>query len=264
MDGAAAWERDAVCRQLHLDGVGGAHHLVTSALADGVDVLQDHGLNAYLLKQIGYSLDGMQRLGFDEVALRSLGYFSPGGVPPPPPKKTEHPAFVELTIPDPEVAEAEPPPAEETAHSEDDDSDGHRQRREPHHDHERVGAVDYDIKEMVDEGVQAAELRRMGITLHHCKSAGLSAAEIRRAGFALDEMAQTYRPAELLRAGFSPRQLGNRFGGHQLKSMGLSARDLRVAGMSARDLKNFGFPDSRIVTAGFSAHDLERAGVKKH
>jgi len=118
-----------------------------------------------------------------------------------------------------------------------------------------------ELRELVDSGLSATELKKKGFTCFHCKKAGYDARQMIDIGFSLSEMSKVYTVYDLKRAGFSISELRNFFNGNDLRLAGFSSTDMRNAGYTIRDLKKFGYNDNHIKTAGYSTNDLSREGL---
>jgi intracellular multiplication protein IcmE len=221
--------RIQVCRSLGFGSIVEAHETIVAGAKTGPARLLQKGLNARTLASLGYDAKAMMRLGYSPAVLKLLGYAADSAGPPSP------------------QAPRQPQPAPSHAQSAGAPPD------------ERL-----DLQALVAQGHTAAQLHQMGVTVHHCRTAGLSARDLYRVGFQLDELVAHYPLAELRNVGFGPRELARSFSGAQLRTAGFAASEMRQAGYSIRDLLSFGYNENHIRTAGYSMHDLTRAGITKH
>jgi len=120
------------------------------------------------------------------------------------------------------------------------------------------------IRSLVDANKKADQLKRMSISVHHCKKAGVTVAELVTIGFPIEDLAAACSAAELRRAGFRPMELRRFFNGPELRSAGYSADEMRVAGYSIPDLLRFGYNENHVRSAGYSNAELLAAGLSKY
>lgn len=120
-----------------------------------------------------------------------------------------------------------------------------------------------EIMALVRKGTDSADLRKMGITAHHCRNAGADVTQLLRLGFSMGELAQVYTLQELKRFGNQVRDLSPYFGDSELKAAGFSATEMRIAGRSIRQLLALGYNENHIRTAGYSINDLSAAGLSR-
>ncbi len=221
------------CRSLGIESIFKAHELIVQGARQGVQEMIKRGLNAKSLMRLGYDAEGMKKLGYTPVLLKTLGYPGQGAAP------VARPAAV-TGAPAPKGGGPRELAAVDTG-----------------------GNFPPEFKQLIAGGARAAELMKAGWTAHHCKKAGCSATDLLQLGFKMEELATMCGCAELMRAGFGPRELRKFFSGHDLKSAGFSAADMRIAGYSVRELLNLGYSENHIRTAGFSVSDLMREGLSK-
>lgn len=129
---------------------------------------------------------------------------------------------------------------------------------------DRIDKTDSDdVRELINKGHSASELRHMGVTVHHCRVAGFDARDLYRMGYTLDELREEYNLTDLKAVGFNPRELIRFFPGNQIRSVGFTAQEMRCAGFAIRDLLNFGYNENQIITAGYSVNDLIKEGLSR-
>ena len=221
---ASLGRRIEICRRLGLSGVARVHELVSQGPRRGAIWLRRWGFDVNTLVELGYTREAMERLGFSREALAELGYIPP----------------------------SQDAPAEHTA------QDEVFPRSAP-----GKGVSDEKLRRLLAAGTRASELAALGYKIHHLKRTGMTAGELAGLGFELDALAQVCSAAELRRADFKPRELRNRFSGHELRAAGFSAFEMRLSGYSVGDLLQLGYNENHIRTAGFSTTELLREGLTR-
>lgn len=216
--------RAQICREHQLRDEAEAYTLVASAAKTGIAKLMAKRLRANVLQELGYSLDAMRKLGFDDGALQQLGYATAT-----PPAEPTAPAGAAAGLV-----------------SADEDRD------EPQR-----------LRKLLADGWRAEDFRREGYTIHHLKRAQCPLQDLERAGFRMDDFVQVYTAAELRRNGASIRDLRRYFKGQELKQAGFDASDMRNAGFGIRELLGFGYNENQVKTAGFSINELAREGLTR-
>jgi ribosomal protein L13E len=223
--------RTEALRALKLASPAKAHEMVTTGLRHGAAWLLRRGLNAQRLKDLGYTADGMRKLGCDEGALAQLGY------------REARPAK-SASAPQP-VGERTPgAPAESGAEGEG----------------ETAAVL---IRRLVDGGVKASELGSRGYSLPQVKKAGVSSMELAHLGYNLSELVTVCSVQELRRADFNARELKRYFGGDELRRANYTADEMRLSGFSVGELLRYGYPENQVRSAGFSTSDLLREGLSR-
>ena len=124
--------------------------------------------------------------------------------------------------------------------------------------------IQVNVRELIDAGYKADHLKQMSVNIHHCKRAGLTASELVNLGYKVEEIAPICSATELRRAGFRPTELRRFFNGHDLRSAGYSADEMRLAGYSIKDLLAYGYNENHVRSAGYSNNELMAAGLSKY
>jgi len=218
-------ERFKLCRKLGFRDAAHAHEIILEGAHKIPEWLISKGLNAASLANLGYDGDAMRHLGYKDTALQKLGFRIAKEV------HKSAPAAPSSALP-PEHAPVE-------------------------------GGITATLKDLIQRGCHAGELKQRGITIPHCRAAGIDARVLARLGYALHELAGVYSLAELKKTGFNPRELSRHFKGSELRDAGFSAAEMRCAGFCVRDLINFGFNENQIIGAGFSVNELLREGLSR-
>ena len=245
--------REALCRSLGIDGVMVAHGLVLAGAKRGAEALLQKGLNAQVLSQLGYAAPAMVRLGYRAPALKQIGYPEYGGAAPSGEARARLSAAPDNTPTSstspigPIGAKSAPSPGAPP--------------KTLNKDPDRV--TESDILDLMARGCRAADLKNLGLNVHHCRKAGCDVADLERIGFAMEELARAFTAAQLRGAGYEARDLGSLYSGHDLRAAGFSAVEMRSAGYSIRDLLNFGYNENHVRTAGYSNAELLAEGLSR-
>jgi hypothetical protein len=229
--GSGGDPRTQALRALGIASPGKAHELITTGIKHGAGWLLRRGLNALKLTDLGYTVEGMRRLGSSEELLSQLGYrearpFGGGGD---------------------RGGKGETGGTGQTWGSA--EANG--------------GTIADKLRALVDRGAKASELAAKGFTIAQVKKIGLSSMELAHLGYGLAEMVQVCTIQELKRADFGPRELRRYFDGSDQRRAGFTADEMRLAGYGVRDLLRFGYPENQVRSAGFSTSDLLREGLSR-
>jgi ribosomal protein L13E len=185
------------------------------------------GKNPAWLRSKGLIAKKLIPLGYDLAGMKRLGF------------SREHLIELGYITPEPET----PPPKIEKEKFDKTDSD--------------------DVRELINKGYDAVDLRHMGVTVHHCRVAGFEARDLFRRGFRLEELKEEYSLTDLKGVGFNPRELVRYFPGHQMRAAGFTSQEMRCAGFTIRELLNFGYNENQIITAGYSINELLKEGLSR-
>jgi hypothetical protein len=220
--------RMKVCREIGIADPIKAHEIIVEGVKKGARWLLQRKLNALRLTQLGYTMEGMRKLGCDDAMLEQLGYRMPRAAKPHAAKSR---------------------PAEERAPAEPD---------EPVEEN-----VSQTIRRLIHGGARVNELKAAGYIVDQVKRVGFSASEMTRLGYDLAELISVSSLMELKRADFGARDLRRFFSGEELRRGGFGADEMRLAGYTVRDLLQFGYPENQVRVAGFSNAELVREGLSR-
>lgn len=203
MNGAAdaALKRKELCRKLGLRDEAEAYRLIAAVPKTGIGPLVSKGLNSRTLKELGYEINGLKRMGYSDVNLHDLGF----------------PVAVR------EDPDAAPLPSTIS---------GQLAKLSSSELIEK-GYTVFHLKKL---GWNVPELERAGFRMEDIIQA-FSAAELRRCGCTAADLRRYFRGDELRAAGFQACDMRSAgFGIRELLKFGYNENHVRVAGYSLQDL----------------------------
>jgi intracellular multiplication protein IcmE len=220
--------RESICKELGFSGIAPLHQFILQSIGGDITSLTRRGFKPQTLAELGYTAEGLRRLGCREDQLSRIGM----GSPEPSPPKTTSPTSPRTDIPVSPIT-----------------LEGH---------------VDIEqIRDLLEQKTPHGALRGLGVSAQHCRMAGADVTLLMRLGFPMSEMVRAFTIHELRRAGYGVRDLTSYFGDDELKSAGLSASEMRMAGRTIKQLQQLGYNENHIRTAGYSLGDLIVAGLAK-
>ncbi|MBN1475560.1 hypothetical protein JXA47_02290 [Candidatus Sumerlaeota bacterium] len=219
--------REHICKGLGFSGIAPLHQFILQSIGGDITSLTRRGLKPQILAELGYTAEGLRRLGCRDDQLSRIGLDSPkpssASPSPSTPKPDKHASPITL--------------------------EGH---------------VDVEaIRDLLEKKTPHGALRVLGVSAQHCRTAGADVTLLMRLGFPMAEMARAFPIHELKRAGYGVRDLTSYFGDDELKSAGFSASEMRMAGRTIKQLQRLGYNENHIRTAGYSLGELIVAGLAK-
>ena len=200
-----------VCMQLGFESLSALHEFITDGVKRGSDNLLLHGLTAEVLLDLGYSAEGMKKMGFHEDTLARLGY-----------QRIHHQMA---------VSDCEPQPVQNYSRQ-------HNGRHSRFSGNEFAAGRYQEIRELIRLGYRAKTLKSRGFNVLYCKNAGFSARDLLKIGFNVGELVNVFNIHELKNAGCFPYELENYYTKEQLLSAGYTPDVVLLAGYKGEDIVN--------------------------
>jgi intracellular multiplication protein IcmE len=217
--------RESICKTLGFSGIAQLHQFILQSIGGDITSLTRRGFEPQTLAELGYTAEGLRRLGCRDDQLSRIGLGAPESPSSPP--REAHP-----------VEKVSPITLE--------------------------GHVDVEvIRDLLEQRTTYGALRGLGVSAQHCRTAGADVTLLMRLGFPMSEMARAFTIHELKRAGYGVRDLSSYFGDDELKSAGFSASEMRMAGRTIKQLQRLGYNENHIRTAGYSLGEMIMAGLAK-
>ncbi|MGI8907427.1 MAG: hypothetical protein ACR2IE_13160 [Candidatus Sumerlaeaceae bacterium] len=199
--------RAEICKTHGLKDEAEAYRLVADGVKTGVQKLLGKRLAAPVLRELGYSLEGMRKLGYNHESLAALGYLDS---------------------------------AQELAMTEPSDSEKLRQLLKEGWRADRFRQHGHTLHHLKRAGCMIVDLQSAGFQLDDLVSV-YSAAELKRSGFSIRELKRYFRGPELKNAGFDATDMRNAgYGIRELMNFGFNENQVRIAGFSINELAREG------------------------
>lgn len=212
-----ATDREKLCKALGFDSPVALHGFLVQSIRGDIGAIRRRRLDPAALGQLGYTRDGLRKLGCSESQLAAIGFERTG--PPPEPERGP-PA-------------AEPPSSDAAAIL------ALIARQTPHGRLREMGITAVDCR---TAGADVGQLLRLGFPFSElCRVYTIQ--ELKRAGNGVRDLATYFRDEELKAAGFSA---------YEMRLAGRSIQQLQRLGYNDNHIRTAGFSMGELIAAGLA------------
>jgi len=223
--------RIEACKKLGFKNTLYLHRFITEGVKNGVDKLINRGIDAGVLMKLGYSKQGMSRLGFAIEQLNQLGFGRPED-------KIEREKKEEAPSPDDEDVT----PSEKAKHL---INLGYRANE--------LKSEGFNLHHCKTAGYSAIDLFKIGFRLVELATE-YNLNDLKRAGFGPRELKKFFNGHQLRNAGFTASEM---------RTAGFSVRDLLNFGYNENQVITAGFRLTELVQEGLSVRTVDRHKMRQ-